>query len=129
MWETNLQQANEKKVKKQFLRPNFVNIYNFDMNSVDRADHLMKNYCLGEGLRQRKWWFSIFLWGLDVAMVNLYLVYTSWIEMHKLTPIDIIDSGRVLYKLGWIRTITGRISTARDGGWHLLVCLERARTS
>ena len=41
------------KVTKQFLRPNFVDIYNYDMNSVDKADHLRKNYCLGEGLRQR----------------------------------------------------------------------------
>ena len=58
------------------------------MNSVDRADHLRKNYYLGEGLRQRKWWFSIFLWRIDVAMVNSYLVYKSWMEMHKLTPIE-----------------------------------------
>ena len=76
----------KEKVTKKFLRPNFVNVYNFDMNSVDRADHLRKNYCMGEGLRQRKWWFSIFLWGLDVAMVNAYLLYKSWMEMHGFTP-------------------------------------------
>ena len=78
----------KRKVTKQFLRPNFVNIYNFDMNSVDRADHLRKNYCFGEDLRQRKWWFSIFLWGLDVSMVNAYLLYKSWMEMHKLSPMS-----------------------------------------
>ena len=75
-------------VTKYFLRPNFVNVYNFDMNSVDRADHLRKNYCLGEGLRQRKWWFSIFLWGLDVAMVNAYLLYKSWMNMHGFPPMS-----------------------------------------
>ena len=56
------------------------------MNSMDRADHLRKDYSMREGLRQRKWWFSIFLWGLDVAMLNAYLVYKSWMEMHKMTP-------------------------------------------
>ena len=68
----------KEKVTKKFLRPNFVNVYNYDMNSVDRADHLRKNYALGQNLRQRKWWWSIFLWGLDVAMVNSYLLYKSY---------------------------------------------------
>ena len=36
----------------------------------------------------RKWWFSIFLWGLDVSMVNAYLLYKSWMEMHKSSPIS-----------------------------------------
>lgn len=32
----------KEKVTKKILRPNFVNSYNYDMNSVDRADHLRK---------------------------------------------------------------------------------------
>ena len=74
----------DKKVSLQFLRPNFVDDYNHDMNSVDRADHLRTNYCVGHGLRQRKLWWSIFLWGLDVAIVNSYLLYKSWYEIHGL---------------------------------------------
>jgi len=76
----------EKKVAMPFLRPNFVDEYNMDMNSVDRADHLRTNYSVGQGLRQRKWWWSIFLWGLDVAIVNAYLIYTAWYEMHGIKP-------------------------------------------
>ena len=49
-----------KKVTKSFLCPNFVDLYNYDMNSVDRADPLRMNYNMGEGLRFMKWWFSIF---------------------------------------------------------------------
>ena len=37
-------------------------------------------------MRQRKWWWSIFLWGLDVALVNAYLLYKAWYEMHGLKP-------------------------------------------
>ena len=56
------------------------------MNSVDRADQLRTNYNVGKGLRQRKWWWSIFLWGIDVAIVNAYLLYKAWHEMHGLKP-------------------------------------------
>jgi len=78
--------ALNKKINLEFLRPNFVDEYNYDMNSVDRADQLRTNYNVGKGLRQRKWWWSIFLWGLDVAIVNAYLLYKAWHEMHGLKP-------------------------------------------
>ena len=77
-----------RKVVLPFLRPNFVDEYNQDMNSVDRADQLRTNYSVGRGLRQRKWWWSVFLWGLDVAIVNAYLLYKSWYEMHGLKPMS-----------------------------------------
>ena len=30
----------------------------------------------------------MYLWGLDVVMVNLYLLYKCWMERHKLTPME-----------------------------------------
>mgnify|MGYP003340844425 CR=1 FL=1 len=75
----------KEKVTKKFLRPNFVNAYNYDMNSVDRADHLRKNYALGQNLRQRKWWWSVFLWAFNVALVNAYLLYKSYFKSHGWT--------------------------------------------
>ena len=54
------------------------------MNSVDRADHLRKNYELGMFLRQRKWWWSVFMRGLDVAIVNSYILYKIYHQMHDL---------------------------------------------
>ena len=56
------------------------------MNSGDRAVHLRTNYSVGQGLRQRKWWWSIFLWGLDVAILNAYLIYKAWYKMHGIKP-------------------------------------------
>ena len=77
----------EKKVDNLFfLRPNFVNAYNYDMNSLDWADQLRTNYQVSVGLRQRKWWWSIFLWAFDVAIVNSYLLYKSYSKMHGFQP-------------------------------------------
>ena len=56
------------------------------MNLVDRADNLRTNYSMGQGLRQRKWWWSIFLWAFDVAIINSYLLYKSYLEMHGFEP-------------------------------------------
>ena len=69
--------ALDKKINLNFLRPNFVDDYNQDMNLVDRADQLRTNYNVGKGLRQRKWWWLIFLWGIDVAIVNAYILYKA----------------------------------------------------
>ena len=41
-WEESLHQIIERKGNLKILRLNFVNSYNHDMNSVDRADHLRK---------------------------------------------------------------------------------------
>ena len=54
IWKKVFSKVLKEKVTKNFLRPNFVNCYNYDMNSVDRADQLRKNYELGVNLRQRK---------------------------------------------------------------------------
>lgn len=80
--------ALKKKVILEFLRPNFVDEYNNNMNSVDQADQLRTNYNVGKGLRQRKWWWALFLWGIDVAIVNAYLLYKAWNEMHGLKPMS-----------------------------------------
>ena len=57
------------------------------MNSVDRADQFRTNYQIGMVLRQRKWWSSIFLWAFDAdIVVNSYLLYKSYLEMHGFPP-------------------------------------------
>jgi len=44
----------QRKVSLPFSRHNFVNEYNFDINSVDRADQLSTNYKVEQDIRQRK---------------------------------------------------------------------------
>ena len=53
-------------VNAKFLRPNFVDIYNFNINSVDQADQLRQSYQMGTGLWYTKWWWTIFIWAFDV---------------------------------------------------------------
>jgi len=68
------------------------------MNSVDVADQLRNNYRMDHWLRQRKWWWSIFLWGLGVLLTNSYVIYCKVQEMadvpkHKrLTHCDFLHS-------------------------------------
>ena len=54
------------------------------MDSADRADYMRKSYTLKQNQRQRKWWWSLFLWALDIAMVNSYLLDKSYHKMHQL---------------------------------------------
>ena len=46
--------------------------YNYNMNHVDRADHLKARNC--EARTIRKGWKALFLWLLNTALVNAYLI-------------------------------------------------------
>jgi len=61
----------------EFLRTNIQNEYNNGMNDVDISDQLRKVYCFNRWLRNRKWWWAIFMWALGVILVNAYVAYVS----------------------------------------------------
>ena len=67
----------------KFLRPNFADDYNQDMDHVDITDHLAKSYQLGRGLLNRKWWWPIFLWALERSFLNAYVLYSRWHKQRK----------------------------------------------
>lgn len=46
--------------------------YNYNMNHVDRADHLKAQNCGARTIR--KGWKALFLWLLNTALVNAYLI-------------------------------------------------------
>ena len=62
-------------VEMKFLPLNFIDIYNFHMNSVDVADQLQNCYRFNHWFRNSKCWWSIFLWCLGVAAMNASLMY------------------------------------------------------
>ena len=61
----------------EFLRTTLQDEYNYGMNDVDIADQLRKIYCFNRWLRNRKWWWAIFLWALGVLVVNAYVCYIA----------------------------------------------------
>ena len=45
------------------------------MGGVDLADQLQGTYCIDEGVRNRKWWWSILFWSIGVMITNTYVIY------------------------------------------------------
>ena len=65
----------EKYEEVKFLRMNFINNYNFTMGHVDVSDQLRGSYHIDWWVRNRKWWWSMFFWGVGVLLTNAYVVY------------------------------------------------------
>ena len=73
----------KKTVPMKFLRLNLIDMYNKNMNSVDLADQLRHHYHFNHWLRNRKWWWAIFLWDVGVAATNAYIMYERMYEEEK----------------------------------------------
>jgi hypothetical protein len=67
----------QKMVSMKFLRPNIVDDYNNGMNKVDQADQLRSSYRFDLWTRTRKWWWAIWLWGIQVSLVNAFVMYRA----------------------------------------------------
>ncbi len=59
------------------LRLNFIDDYNNNMNGADIADQLHNQYRPDHWMRNRKWWWAFFIWGIGVAGVNAYKMYDN----------------------------------------------------
>lgn len=63
--------------KMKFLRMNHIHQYNHTMGNVDIADQLRGSYDFKYWLRNRKWWWSLWNWGLGVMLTNAYIMYVK----------------------------------------------------
>jgi hypothetical protein len=60
-------------IEEEIVKPEVVIDYTKYMGGVDRADHYTSTYCF---LRKTlKWWRKLFFWGLEVSVVNSYILY------------------------------------------------------
>ena len=51
------------------------------MNDNDVADQLRLVYRLQRFQRNYKWWWALWMWGLEVSMVNAYMMYRRYMEL------------------------------------------------
>ena len=61
------------------------------MGDVDIADQIRGGYQIDKWMRKYKWWHSIFWWGLQVLMVNSYVMYKHHMEQNKLKAMSHYD--------------------------------------
>jgi hypothetical protein len=73
VWSASIQQ----KAMIKYLCLNVIEDYNQHMNSTDVANQLRGNYWPDQWMRQRKWWWAFFIWGISVAGVNAYKTYEA----------------------------------------------------
>ena len=59
----------------RFLIMNNIDAYNNDMGNVDLADQLRGTYICNIGVRNRKWWWSLWFWELGLMLLNVYVMY------------------------------------------------------
>lgn len=82
----------KKEVKMKFLRTEIQDNYNNNMNSVDIADQLRGSYSFQRFTRNRKWWWSYWMWGMGVIIVNAYRLYvTAHRHIYKTQKKQIMD--------------------------------------
>jgi len=47
------------------------------MNGVDIADQLHGSYLIDKWMRKGKWWWAIWMWGVQLLLVNAYVLYKT----------------------------------------------------
>ena len=57
-----------------FLRFNMSNKYNFEMNDNNVADEYRLVYRMQRSYRNQKWWWELWLWGMEVSLVNSFMI-------------------------------------------------------
>ena len=70
-----------------FLRLNITDKYNNGMGQVDIADQLRNSYRFDHWLRNNKWWHSVYWWGMQVMLINLYIIYKKVCERAGVKPL------------------------------------------
>lgn len=121
------------KTKKALPQPKMVATYNKGMGGVDKLDNLVAAY--RTRIRQRKWYWPLVAYFLDVSVVN------GWLLMRKLQPEDKTANSLLVFRryiaLTFLKSFgvkpqQGRISrpltdVRRDNFGHLIVYNETDR--
>ncbi len=101
-------------VEFKYLRHQLIDDYKNFMNKVDQADQLRSTYHCDHWTRTRKWWWTIWLWGVQVLLVNAYILYKhAHIYIWKTKPSQILThfQFRRLVALHWLNPAHHPINT------------------
>ncbi len=60
-----------------FLRSEVTDSYNNGMNNVDIADQIHNTHRIDRWMCLRKWWWLIWMWGIQILLLNAYVLYKS----------------------------------------------------
>ncbi len=74
-----------------FLRLNINDEYNTGMNDVDIADQKRNQYRFDIWLRNFKWWWSMWMWGVGLLKVNSFIAYVRFMETNGVPPSGILS--------------------------------------
>jgi len=69
----------------KFLRWALSHDYNFQMNDNDVADQLRLVYRLQRMQRNQKWWWALWMWALEVSLVNSYMMLRRYCQLKNVT--------------------------------------------
>ena len=64
----------------KFLRWNLSHDYNSEMNNNDVADQFRLVYRLQRMQRNQKWWWALWMWALEVSLINAYMMLRRYCE-------------------------------------------------
>ncbi|XP_047361946.1 piggyBac transposable element-derived protein 4-like [Vespa velutina] len=65
-------------------KPEMVLEYMANMGGVDRADQYASTYCFL--CKSLKWWRKLFFWGLEMCVINSYIIYRISKQTNNETP-------------------------------------------
>ena len=78
-------------VRMNFLRTNFQEMYNYGMNKIDLGDQYRTYYKMNHWKRQTKWWMALWLFGIQVSVVNAYVAYSAMcIQLYNMNKKEIL---------------------------------------
>lgn len=72
-----VQQGGTKGGENEVSSAKLVDDYNNGMNKVDQADQLRSTYRFDHWMHTQKWWWAIWLWGVQLTLVNAYVMYRA----------------------------------------------------
>ncbi|KAI5713033.1 hypothetical protein M8J75_013171 [Diaphorina citri] len=77
------------------------------MGGTDRLDQNVS--CYRSNIRSKKWWWPLFLWGIDVSIQNAWLLHRKSCKSTNVPTLDLLDFRRAIAQVLMTKNATPRI--------------------